>query len=171
MSEGKCERMNPHTPKGASILGVGVPVDSWMFKEQLQGSNPMAWRVLYTIRKLLKRRCLKWVCMTHLNIWDISYGQKKGRESNWQFDSRPLKVKTRPNFLACRWHATYRWKAFNKGYNFILYFISIKGLHAKLWGPKVTRVPTLAISGLPLGNPGTKKPFRCQSHGEAHSIL
>jgi hypothetical protein len=32
-SEGKCERMNPHTPKGASILGVGVPVDSQMFKE------------------------------------------------------------------------------------------------------------------------------------------
>jgi len=27
-SEGKCEGMNPHTPKGTSILGVGVPVDS-----------------------------------------------------------------------------------------------------------------------------------------------
>jgi hypothetical protein len=25
--------MNPHTPKGASTLGVGVPVDSWMFRE------------------------------------------------------------------------------------------------------------------------------------------
>jgi len=24
----KCEGMNPHTPKGASILGVGVLVDS-----------------------------------------------------------------------------------------------------------------------------------------------
>ncbi len=27
-SEGKCEGMNPHTPKGASTLGVGVLVDS-----------------------------------------------------------------------------------------------------------------------------------------------
>jgi len=27
-SEGKCEGMNLHTPKGASTLGVGVPVDS-----------------------------------------------------------------------------------------------------------------------------------------------
>jgi len=26
-SEGKCEGMNPHTPKGASILGVGVSMD------------------------------------------------------------------------------------------------------------------------------------------------
>jgi len=27
-SERKCEGMNPHTPKGASTLGVGVLVDS-----------------------------------------------------------------------------------------------------------------------------------------------
>jgi len=27
-SVGKCEGMNPHTPKGASTLGVGIPVDS-----------------------------------------------------------------------------------------------------------------------------------------------
>jgi len=26
-SEKKCEGMNPHTPKGASTLGVGVSVD------------------------------------------------------------------------------------------------------------------------------------------------
>jgi len=34
--------------------------------------------------------------------------------------------------------------------------MSIRGLHAKLWCPKVTGDPTLAISGLPLGSPGTK---------------
>jgi len=32
-SERKCEGMNPHTCKGASTLGVGVPMDSQMFKE------------------------------------------------------------------------------------------------------------------------------------------
>jgi len=31
----ECEGMNPHTPKGVSTLGVGVPVDSRMFKEKL----------------------------------------------------------------------------------------------------------------------------------------
>jgi hypothetical protein len=36
-SERKCEGMNPHTPKGTFTLGVGVPVDSRMFKERLQG--------------------------------------------------------------------------------------------------------------------------------------
>jgi len=34
-SERKCEGMNPHTPKGASTLGVGILVDSQMFREQL----------------------------------------------------------------------------------------------------------------------------------------
>ncbi len=32
---GKCEGMNPHTSKGASTLGVGVPVNSRIFKEPL----------------------------------------------------------------------------------------------------------------------------------------
>ncbi len=73
----------------------------------------------------------------HLNI---SYGQKKGRESNWQFDSRPLKIENRPNFLACRQHATYRWKALDKGYKFASNLIIIGGLHSKLCTSKVTKV-------------------------------
>jgi hypothetical protein len=89
-------------------------------------------------------------------IWNTSYGQKKGRESNWQLDSRSLKVKNRFDFLACRCHATYCWKDLNEKYNFILDFISIQGLHEKLWAPKVAGVTTLAISGLPLGSPETK---------------
>jgi hypothetical protein len=32
-SVGECERMNPHTPKWTPILGVGVPMDFWTFKE------------------------------------------------------------------------------------------------------------------------------------------
>jgi len=49
-----------------------------------------------------------------------------------------------------------RWKVLDEGYNFVLDFVSIGGLHTKLWGPKVTGIPTLVISGLPLGGPGTK---------------
>jgi len=44
------------------------------FKHQ----NQMVREVIYTIEKLLKRRCLKWARMTHLDIWNTSYGQKKG---------------------------------------------------------------------------------------------
>jgi hypothetical protein len=76
---------------------------------------------------------------------------KRKVESNWQFDSRPLKVRNRPDFLMCKWRATYRWKALEKGYNFALDLISIGCLHTKLWGPKVVRIPTLAN-----GSPETK---------------
>jgi hypothetical protein len=47
-------------------------------------------------------------------------------------------------------------KALNKSYNFALDLILIKGLHTKLWAPKVTKDSTLKISRLPLGSPETK---------------
>jgi hypothetical protein len=62
-----------------------------------KGQNTLSWCVLYTIGKVLKCKCRKWPCMCHSNIYSISYGQKKGWESNWQFDSRPLKIGNRPN--------------------------------------------------------------------------
>ncbi len=95
--------------------------------------------VLYIIGKLLKCRCLKWALIAHLDIWNTSYGQKKGRESNWQFDSRPLKVRNRPDLLGFRQRATYCWKAFDESYNFALDRIAIEALHKKLCALKVPR--------------------------------
>jgi len=66
------------------------------------------------------------------------------------------KVGNWSNLLVCRQRATYRWKALDKGYNFALDHISIRGLLTKLWGSKVARVLTWVISGLPLGSPETK---------------
>jgi hypothetical protein len=58
--------------------------------------------------------------------------------------------------MACRWHATYRWKALGKGYKFPIVFIVIGGLHSKLCAPKVAKVPFVGILGLTLGSPRTK---------------
>jgi len=50
----KCEGMNPHTPKGVSTLGVGVPMNSQIFKKRLQVlklnrlSSLYHWKVLET---------------------------------------------------------------------------------------------------------------------------
>jgi hypothetical protein len=121
-----------------------------------RGQTLMSYGVLYIMRKLLKRECLKWAHIADLNIWNTSYAQKKGRESNWQFDSRPQKVGNRPDLLSYRGRATYRWKALNESYNFDLDCIVIQGLLTKLWGSKVARVPFGTISGFPLGSPGKK---------------
>ncbi len=36
-------------------------------KNDCKGQNPLDWRIPYIIKNLLERRCLKWVCMTHLD--------------------------------------------------------------------------------------------------------
>jgi hypothetical protein len=114
-------------------------------ESDLRGQNSMNCGIVYIIGKLLERRCLKWAHIAHLDIWNISYGQKKGWESNWQFDSPPQKIGNRPDLLIYRRRATYYWKALDESYNFALDCILIGGLLAKLWGSKVAGVPTWAI--------------------------
>ncbi len=92
-----------------------------------KGQNPMVQGVIYIIGKILKLKCLKWARMTHLDIWNTSYGQKKGRESNWQFDSRPLKVKNWPVCDVWFGSAIWRWKDLNESYNFNLDLVAIGG--------------------------------------------
>jgi len=58
--------------------------------------------------------------------------------------------------VACRCCTTYRWKDFDEGYNFALNLISIRGLHEKLWAPKVAEVLVMGISRLSNGSIGTK---------------
>jgi hypothetical protein len=53
---------------------------------------------------------------------------------------RPLKVRNRLDFLACKWRAMKRWKVFHEGYNIALDLALIKGLHTKLWAFKVAGV-------------------------------
>jgi hypothetical protein len=49
-----------------------------------RGHNTSHQGVLYIIRKLSKFKCWKWLCMSHLYIYNTSYSKKKGWESNWQ---------------------------------------------------------------------------------------
>ncbi len=125
-------------------------------ENDFRGQKSMACGVLYITGIFFKCRCLKWAHIAHLDIWNTSYGQKKGRESKCQFDPQPETVGNWPDLLICRQRVKYHWKALDKGYNFASDCISIWSLLAKLWGSKVVGVPTWAISGFPLGSPGTK---------------
>jgi hypothetical protein len=156
---GVWESLREWTPTLPSELPLWELEFPWTFessKNDCKDQNPLDWEDFYIIKKILKLRCLEWARMTHLDTSNTSYGQKKGQKSNWQFDSRPLKVKNCPDFLACRWFMTYCWKDLDKGYKFVLDLILIRGLHTKLWVPKVIIVPTLGILGLPFESPRTK---------------
>jgi hypothetical protein len=87
-----------------------------------------------------------------LDICNTSYAKKKDRESNWQFDSRPLKVRNLPDPDSCRWSATHRWKVLNESYKFASNLIPIGGMSKELWPYKVARVQIGTISGLLLGS-------------------
>jgi len=134
-----------------------------------RGQNPIDWRVFYTIGK--KCRCPKWACMTRLGIWNISYGQKKGRKSNWQFDSWSSKVRNQLDFLTCKWRATHNWKAFDEGYNFALAFISIQGLHAKVMGPQNHKTSNFGNFETPIWESQDNMSFGCGPRGKVQSIL
>jgi hypothetical protein len=88
----KCED-ETHTPKVGDLESSGTPE---CLEFDRKGKNTWPWGVLGVIGKVLKFRCPKWPRIGHLDICSPSYGQKKGRESNWQFDSQPLKVGNRP---------------------------------------------------------------------------
>jgi len=125
-------------------------------KRDYKGQNTLHWGVFYTIGKFLKCRCPKWPCMSHLDICNTSYGRKKGRESNCQFDSRPLKVGNRLYPGVCRWSATHHWKALKESYKFASELIPIEGWSEKLWTPKILGVQTGTISRLHFGSLGKK---------------
>jgi len=150
--EGECED-ETHTPEIGTWEPSEIPEIS---KLNCKGQNTLHWGVLYTIGKLWKYRCRKWPRMGHLDICSTSYGKKKGWESNWQFDSRPLKVKNIPDPGTFRWNATHRWKALEESYKFALELIPIGGLSKELWSCKVPGVQTGIVSRLLLGSPGTK---------------
>jgi hypothetical protein len=103
-----------------------------ILKFNFRGQNTSHWCVFYIIGKLSKCRCQKWARISHLNISNTSYDEKKGRKSNWQFDSQPLKVKNQPNPDACKWSATHRWKALNESYKFASNLITIGGMSKEL---------------------------------------
>ncbi len=110
----KCED-ETHFPKVGDLESSGPPE---LLELDNRGKNTLHWGVFYINGKVLKCRCPKWPRMSHLDICSPSYGQKKGWESNWQFDSRPLKVGNRPLPNVFIWSAMGHWKALEESYNF-----------------------------------------------------
>jgi hypothetical protein len=120
---------NTHTPKIGTWESTRTPKTS---EFDCRGQNTWHWGFFYIIENLSKCRCRKWACMSHLDICSTSYDKKKGRESNWQFDSWPLKVKNRPDPGVWRWSETHCWKDLDENYKFALDLIPIGGLNKEL---------------------------------------
>ncbi len=139
---------SPTLGKSEDLESSGTP-ECLEFDSKAQ--NTLHWSVFNVIGKVSKRRYRKWPRIGHLNICSPSYGQKKGRESNWQFDSRPLKVRNRPLpdlWIEC---AIRRCKDLDAGYKFGWDLVAIRLCNRELWAPEVP--------GLHSGPPG---PWECE---------
>jgi hypothetical protein len=158
---------SPTLGKSEDLESSGTPEYSEL---DSKAQNTSHWDVLGVIEKVLKLRYRKWPRIGHLDIYRPSYGQKKGRESNWQFDSRPLKVgnRTVPNL----WmeSATLRWKDLNEGYKFGLDLVTIRLRSRELWAPKVPG-QFRDNFGTPTWESQEKEPFGCSPRNVAQRIL
>jgi hypothetical protein len=128
---------SPTLGKVEGLKSAGTPECSEL---DSKAQNTSHWSILGVIEKVLKHRYRKWPRIDHSDICSPSYGQKKGWESNWQFDSRPLKVWNRPLPDVALNSATWRWKALDKSYNFGLRLVPIRAQGEELWPFKVPRV-------------------------------
>jgi hypothetical protein len=126
--------VKPNTSKVGDLESFGTPK---CLEFDSKAQNTSHWSVLSVIGKILKRRYRKWPRIGHLDICSPSYGQKKGRESNWQFDSRSLKVGNRPLPDLRIESAIRRWKDLDEGYEFGSDLVSIRLRSRELWAPKV----------------------------------
>jgi len=157
----KCENAI-HTLKSEKMESSETPKNS---EDNLRGQISSHWCILYINGKVLKCRCPKWPRMGHLDICNSSYGQKKGRESNCQFDSQPLKVGNRPLPDVSSRSATQSWKALDESYNFGSNLVPIRVRGEELWAFKVPRLQPGTVSRLQLGSPGKK------SHSDVASAV
>jgi hypothetical protein len=163
----KCED-ETHTPKVGDLESSGTPKNSEL---DCKGQNTSHWNVPSVIGKALKCKCPKWPRMSHLDICSRSYGQKKGRESNCQFDSRPQKVGNRPD-PDMRWgSATWSWKALEESYKIGSDLVPIRGRGEKLWWPKVPGIPNRESFGTPLWESRDKEPLGRGRSGVTQRIL
>ncbi len=128
---------SPTLGKVGDLESSGTPECSEL---NSKAQNTLHWGVLDVIGKVFKRRYRKWPCIGHSDICSPSYGQKKGQESNWQFDSRPLNVGNRPLPDVRIESATWRWKDLDEGYNFGLDLVAIRLHSRELWPFKVSGI-------------------------------
>jgi hypothetical protein len=143
----------------------GTPECSELNKK---AQNTLHWGFLGVIGKVLKCRYRKWSRIGHSDIFSPSYGQKKGRESNCQFDFRSLKVRNRP--LPNIQFETWCWKDLDEGYNFGLDLVAI-GLAVGSYELPKFRDSNRDNFGTPFRESQQNVPFGCNLRHELHRIV
>jgi hypothetical protein len=100
-----------------------------------------------TINKALKCKCLKWARIVHLNLIFMNYDQKKGWESNWEFDFRPQIPWMQWSNDVWLGRVIHHWKDLFEGYLCIFFKNLIWKIyeHPKFWDNKSPNFKTIIV--------------------------
>jgi hypothetical protein len=155
-SESKCEGMKAHTPKGTSTLGVGVPVDSWMFREWLPGSKHNGLRSSLYYWKVMEHKCLKWAHMKPFGHLKHKLWPKEGlgvKLSIWLPTAKSQESTRFPYVqVACDIPLKRSWRGLQLCFKHHLNRRSSR----KVMRPQSCGNPNFGNFGIPTGRPGTK---------------
>jgi hypothetical protein len=72
---GECENWTSTLPNEHPLWELESQWTTKFSESNFRGQNPLDWGIPYIFGKLLECRYLKWAQMTHLDIWNTSYGQ------------------------------------------------------------------------------------------------
>jgi hypothetical protein len=92
--------------------------------------------------------------------------QKKGRESNWQFDSQPLKVGNRPDPGVCSWSATHLGKLLRRATSLLE-----TSSQSQVWGRNYELLKSRGLNQDNFGSRRKTMSFGCRCHGQTQIIL
>jgi hypothetical protein len=131
---GECKGWSPNDSQVHSHFGSCKCLEPWLKRNISTKLGPHD-----TIKKVLKRRCLKCPYIVHLDMICISYDQKNGHESNWEFDSRPQTPWNKGSNEVRIKCVIHHWKDISKGYKILSSHFQNKLDLRKIWTSKVLR--------------------------------
>jgi len=143
-------------------------------ESDFRGQNSTACDLLYIIGNLLERRCLKWACIIHLDIWNTSYGQKKARSHTANLTPHQKTSRIDPIYLVLD-NVRHTIGKLSTRATFLLQTAPRSEVCSQNYGASKSRKSRLvrfwdSHSGVP-GSPGKKKLFGYRPRGEVQSIL
>jgi hypothetical protein len=136
-----------------------------------KGQKPLPWGILYIIGNLLKCRYPKWAHMTHLDICNTSYGQKKADSQigSSTFDHEKLGIDPIPLRAS---GVQYDVRKLSTRVITLVQTLSQSKVCTRSYSPaKLRDSQPWQFRDSHLGVPGQKKPFGCHSRGVVQNIL
>jgi hypothetical protein len=104
--------------------------------------------------------------MTHLDIWNTSYGQKKGRKSNWQFEKLGIAM-----ISSCASGVQHTVGKISTKTTTFHQTSSQSEVFTEITGPQSCGIPNFENFRTPIWESQDKMPFKCRPRGEAQNIL